>query len=274
MHRSGSKLKWMMAAMMSIAANAFAADAIGAEQPATTQRAATQSVSGRPTSHAATSQPAETIQKWLNDLADAEPGVRESARDGLLRLSRADLPTLREAIRASQPLAPSQSNVLHGIVTHVYLASEEYPSEPGVGFLGVRLAEVNQNQIIPPQTVEFDADGKAQAGVLIRQCMPGFAAYAALREGDVVLSIGDDGEILTPTQETLVAAVSMRTPGQLLKLHLLRQGRPMDVTLRLSPRPKAAGAQMTTEQMINERIERSEDYWKANFATLVTGPMS
>src|SRR4051812_46373868 len=71
-------------------------------------------------------QPAQSIaqiEKWFDNLASSEPQVRDDARTKLLGLGKIDLDTLREVVRRSVPLAPSQSGVLHDIVVHVYLAA-------------------------------------------------------------------------------------------------------------------------------------------------------
>src|SRR3954469_16269738 len=60
-------------------------------------------------------------RRLVAQLADTDYERREAARIALMGLRRADLPALREAVRQSVPLMPSQVAVLRDIVTHVYL---------------------------------------------------------------------------------------------------------------------------------------------------------
>src|SRR5689334_16743687 len=90
-----------------------------------------------------TSRPAAdlaSIRHLLAQLASDNFGVRESARIALMGLDRADLPTLREAVKQSLPLEPSQAIVLRDIVTQAYLSGDPYDKAQGSqGFLGISL---------------------------------------------------------------------------------------------------------------------------------------
>src|SRR5688572_8418829 len=91
-----------------------------------------------PSTQPISTQRLKTIHSTLSQLASEDPTKRDQARQELMGLQRADLPTLKQAIRLALPLEPSQSAVLRDIVTHIYLAGDSYSSQ-GDGFLGVTL---------------------------------------------------------------------------------------------------------------------------------------
>jgi hypothetical protein len=70
------------------------------------------------------------MPRLFADLSAAEPAVREAARSALMGMSRQDLPAFEKLVRDNVPLAPAQAAVLREIVTHVFLAGEEYPPAP------------------------------------------------------------------------------------------------------------------------------------------------
>src|SRR2546423_15400731 len=66
--------------------------------------------------------PLASVKRLVNQLASSNYPDRESARIELMGTKRADLPILREAVKQSLPLEPSQLAVLRDIVAQVYLA--------------------------------------------------------------------------------------------------------------------------------------------------------
>src|SRR3954470_19614943 len=86
------------------------------------------------------SSPPPAIKQLLAQLAADNYLTRENARIALMGLKRSELTLLRDAVRQSMPLMPSQVTVLRDIVTQVYLAGDIYVAdEDGRGFLGVHL---------------------------------------------------------------------------------------------------------------------------------------
>ena len=214
-------------------------------------------------------QPAQSIaqiQKWFDNLASSEPQVRDDARTELLGLGKIDLDTLREVVHRSLPLAPSQSGVLHDIVVHVYLAATNDQSMPQ-GFLGVML-DPSDNGV--QENLEL-----SKAGVYIFDCMPGYAGYRWLRPADVVAGIFAQGELVRLQQkEDLKNYVRNTLPGSALKLQVLRQGRMIDVTVRVDSRPPVADERfqpLRVDEWRNQRTEDAEQYWKREFVPLLGG---
>jgi hypothetical protein len=230
-----------------------------------------EAVASAPEPAAATTQPVARIATWFAQLADADAAVRENARVALMGLGRADLPTLREVIRSAGALAPAQRVVLRDIVVHSYLAGDTYLSAFNQGFLGVRLPRQDEAGFaFPDDQPELDE----KAGVAIQECMPGFAGYRHLREGDVVLSVNHPKQLRTPDSRTLQDAVSSVAGGEAVRLGVLRQGKVIEVEIRLSARPIEAETQPQFQEMIDRRAARAEQYWNEQFAPLVGGGIS
>src|SRR5215211_5105882 len=132
---------------------------------------------------------------------------------------------------ADEPLVPpAPPTVLHDIVTHIYLAGDA-EERTAHGFLGARLE--------PPEAGVFEGqDVSGGAGVFIYECMPGFCGYRWLRPGDIVSGVTLEAEMLRITaREQLIAAVSALPPATPLRLRVLRQGRELEVSVRLDARP-------------------------------------
>jgi hypothetical protein len=101
---------------------------------------------------------AESIRRWFDQLADADPAVREDAADNLMRLKRDDLPLLRSIVKNEIPLAPNQVDLLPGIVSQIFLSGEEYEVVPGAGFMGIRMFPVDiASASAPPQPAGVSA---------------------------------------------------------------------------------------------------------------------
>src|SRR5688572_13329794 len=123
-----------------------------------------------------------SIRQHLARLASDNFGVRESARIALMGLERSALPMLREAVKQSLPLEPSQAVVLREIVAQVYLTGDKYEiAEGGQGFLGVSMPN--------PMRVEDRGLLALGRGVAVVSRVPGFCAYRMLQNGDVLLSM-------------------------------------------------------------------------------------
>ncbi|MCS7034763.1 MAG: hypothetical protein NZ561_12340, partial [Phycisphaerae bacterium] len=117
------------------------------------------------------------VRQWLAELASEEAAVREEARRNMLGMSRQQLLELRQLVAAGEARLPAQQAALAEIVRHVYLATEPYPPAPGddrsfIGLSGWRLLDTGR-----------------YTGVTFERRLPGFDAYRALEDGDVILGV-------------------------------------------------------------------------------------
>lgn len=195
--------------------------------------------------------PSPQVTRWLAELGHGDSTVREAARYELMGLERGDLEQLRSAIIASADLQPSQLAVLRDIVLHVFLSGEKYPGQEQGAFMGIRFDPA------PPQP-----------GVVIFERFPGFDAYRQLRDGDVIVQFGDDQRVMSNMVE-FTQTIRGLPPGEVVRFHVLRQGRAVPVAVRLHPRPQAADDEMKIRQLENERRLLAERYWQEHFAPLL-----
>jgi serine protease Do len=97
------------------------------------------------------------------------------------------------------------------------------------GFIGVMLRDVDadlQRALELPST----------EGALVQDVTPGSpGARAGLRTYDVIVGV-DDRPI--ENDNALIEIIAARSPGSVATVHLLRDGRPLDVTLKLAERPQ------------------------------------
>ncbi|MEA2709156.1 MAG: hypothetical protein QOF78_1757 [Phycisphaerales bacterium] len=215
------------------------------------------------------------IKRWLEALTHPESGVRDNARIQLMNLTREQLGDLRETVDRMRPISPAQATVLHDVVIHIYVGGggddDRYSEAPPSGFLGVLLEPMQSGfglGVAPGDDIQ-DLGEVAAGGVLIKETWPGFAGFQFLRVGDVVLGIGGARPPRAPNMTELKTAVSSTTPGRVLELQVLRQGRIIDVPVRVSARPAWAGERLATQQVQAHRIMRAERYWKFAFALLL-----
>jgi hypothetical protein len=251
----GSRRQQVFGLMLVTLAVGSARVAAGADRAPTTA----------PTKFAAATQPLPELahaKRLIAQLADNDFDRREAARVALMGLRRSDLPALREAVRQSLPLMPSQLTVLREIVTHVYLTGDVYlPDQEGIGFLGVSLPS------------GFDPDQRGalgiQRGVAVLARSPGFAAYRMLQNGDVVLAVNADGDRAeTNTTGELQEAIRSVKAGETVKLEILRQGQILTVVIKLDPRPFNL-SNVGFDEMSTRRSNEADDYWDREFAPLL-----
>lgn len=238
---------------------------------------ATQTVARPATQPASPSQ----LQVWFDDLAASDAVVRERAYSELLGLARQDLPALREVVERSRPVAPSQAAALRDVVTHVYLSGEPYRAEKS-GFLGVmQSAELYSVEVPGEDLIGADAGNAREqigprTGVPIAVRLPGFCAFRALREGDVVLGIVEPLRRPMSDWNEFTLAVMSFPAGQTVTFELLRGGRLIRVPIRLDARPADARPREPrwVDQVIPERAARAEAYWAQQFQPLVEDRVS
>ena len=204
-----------------------------------------------------------TVKTLLAQLAADDYPTRERARVELMGLSRADLDLLRDAVKQSLPLQPSQVVVLRDIVTQIYLAGDLYVAEAdGKGFLGVHL----------PFWGHPDERGllNVERGVAVVSRLPGFCAYRMLQDGDVLLSLTTaDGRVARfNTGQELIDAVTGVNAGQTVTFEVLRQGRVLEVPITLDRKPVDAKA-ASIEEFTGRREDQVTDLWDRDFAPLL-----
>lgn len=217
-------------------------------------------------------QPADPVARAFANLCHTDPKVREAARIELMGLPRNRLPALEKIVADSVPLMPQQAAALKEIVTHAYLAGEEYESSSRDGFLGVRPVEAVVNFKPGPVLIDED-DRDAVRGVVIMERIPGFCGARWLQDGDVILGIAEKPtvEIRGVTEFTL--AVRTIGAGGTVTFQVLRQGQVIQVPMVLDSRPSAlefaVGGPNPLGDLAAERKRRADDYWERAFAPLL-----
>ncbi len=216
----------------------------------------------------------DSLQRSITALSDGDPVRRATARDDLLALAPGDLPTLRTAVEKLRPLAPGDAEALREIVTHVYLKGQNADGNRATGFMGVMMRNY---EIIYG---ESDESGDAQPlGVVVDNRLPGFAAYRALHDGDLITAIGVEAapEMRVNQSEQITAFIGRLPAGSVVHLRVLRQGRPIEQTITLDARPAqlSAGQPIVSPDVYRqEQQAKARAYWAANFASLVDDALS
>ncbi|CAN5560200.1 hypothetical protein BH09PLA1_BH09PLA1_00750 [soil metagenome] len=219
-----------------------------------------------------TTRPADDLKSWFTQLCDPNPDVRDRARTKLMTMPRSRLNELQSLVAQSRPLRAAQAVELRPIVEHVYLSGEEYFSDKnGPGFLGVEL-----DQISVPESDSGDessnATGRLVQRVMVRARFPGFGAYPALRDGDVILSVVGSNEPLTKAEDLQLALIGI-DPRKTIELEIQRAGQLIHVPVRLSPRPffltPGNQAVQNPRSFTAERKDAAAKYWDDHFANLL-----
>jgi hypothetical protein len=193
-------------------------------------------------------------------LDDADASVRDQSRDALMRLTRAELPALRDVAAEFKPLPPMVRDVLKDVVTHVWLTESTYKKEAH-GFLGI---------LMPPQFGE-GAPGAARTAVVIDDRMPGFVGYGALRNGDVIVDIVERPLPQPLDRSIFINVVRGMDAGDTITLKILRDGKVAKVPVTLDARPAQDPRQgpldyeMAVRQLNNDRVKEADRYWSETF---------
>jgi hypothetical protein len=203
------------------------------------------------------------MRQWFAELDDADAAVREAARMKLMGIRRQDLPAFQKLVADSLPLMPSQAAVLREIVTHVYLAGDEYQTGNAEGFLGVKMQETSVR--LPA------ADGSEQfapaVGVVIVERMPGFVGARMLLDGDVILGIVERPDVRTLGMYEFLMLVKAVPPGQTIHFQVMRQGQVIRVPVAPDPRPFDADGMM--QDLLRNRRRDADAYWEKSFGQWV-----
>lgn len=227
-----------------------------------------------------TTQPASepAIQALFNDLAASDAAVRGRALSALLELTRADLPGLRNVVERLRPVAPSQAGALRDVVTHVYLTGETYDCEPTIGFLGLVLPALDSVEVPRPEPQPGLEDNglpaRASTGVPIDYRIPGFCAFGALRDGDVVLGVVHPVSRRMRDWMELTRGIQSFPAGEQITLEVLRQGTVLNILVTLDAKPLLPNENVWTNVMLPARETASAAYWSEHFAPLVDERMS
>jgi hypothetical protein len=215
--------------------------------------------------------PANELASWFADLANRDPAVRDQARMNLMNLSRADLPTLRNLVKETRPLAPAQLTTLRDIVMHVFLATEPTRGNVQSGFLGVQLAPFSPGDDPNP-------DDPPSPGVVILDRMPGFIAFKVLQNGDMIVGIAEQPAKPIRNVEDLSSVIGYMPAGQTVHLQIIRGGQQIQVPVQLDARPEWVGARqfpgINVQDSLEDRTQRAEEFWQQNFAQLVEAGVS
>lgn len=233
-----------------------------ATQPTT--RATIANATTRPTSE-------NQIAAWFTELANRDSSRRDAARQNLMGLSRADLPTLRAIVQKNHPLAPSQAAALRDIVTQVFLSGETYNPVPQHAFLGV-----TYQGYVPGAPADID-DGNPQAGVVVTDRIPGFPAYRALQNGDVIMGATEMGDDIISRTDELQGLINTYHDGDTIHLKILRAGQTIIVPVKLCAHPDWDTHQFLDIRQVPEvrkRQLKADDYWDANFAQFIDDSVS
>ncbi|HEV2294542.1 MAG TPA: hypothetical protein VGR35_11860 [Tepidisphaeraceae bacterium] len=220
--------------------------------------------------------PESQLQALFQDLAASDAAARDRAFSALLDLTRADLPALRKVVERARPVAPSQAGALREIVTHVYLSAETYDCEPRIGFLGLILPALESVEVpLPEAPAALEENGlveigRANTGVPIDYRIPGFCAFRALREGDVVLGVTAPVQRRMRDWGELTRGIQSFPAGRRITLQVLRRGAVLNVPLTLDAKPLLAlGERTWSEVVLPAREAAAEKYWAQHFAPLI-----
>lgn len=205
--------------------------------------------------------PAEQMASLVRQLAADDPADRERAYRQLLHLSPRDLPALRELVRSGAARLPAQREALRDVVRHVFLVGEAPPAgNPGLSFLGVTAPAFHVE--VNPSTV----------GMTFTERLPGFPAYAALQDGDIVVGVAEAPSVAINNELVLRTLREQFPPGSRIHFRVVRDGVVVDVPITLAPTPNWPVAEGNQQQY--RRLERADAFWETQFEPAFADPTS
>ncbi|MBV8780905.1 MAG: hypothetical protein JO353_05855 [Phycisphaerae bacterium] len=217
-----------------------------------------------------------SLSELINQLADRDPAARDAAEQRLMELSAADLPTLEQTVKGVAPLRPGQGELLREIITQVFLSGESFKSNPAQGFIGVKM-KVDFDSVHS----EDDSNPELPLGVTVESRLPGFSAYALLRDGDVILTIaaaglpdGADADHRVRTSMEVASIIRSLPAGRTIDITLLRAGRHAQVSIVLVPHPVDVDDLSKLERFREDRAQRAEAFWAEHFARFIDAVVS
>jgi hypothetical protein len=188
-------------------------------------------------------------------MGNEDSAVRDAARLALMDLRAVDLPALREAVRASRPMLPAQKEALREIVVHVYARGQDYVPDRR-GFLGISWAtRAEEDQANPP---------------IVIQRLPGFAAYRAFADGDLLIRMASPRVVEFTSRSSVALSIGSCLPGDEVEIDVLRGGRVIRVKVTLDAWP----AGLEPQSFSAVRAAEGERYFEKHFAPLLDDSLS
>src|SRR5581483_1518736 len=117
------------------------------------------------------------------------------------------------------------------IVTQVFLSGEIYDGRPQQAFLGV-----SYQGYVPGAPADID-DGNPRGGVVVTDRLPGFPAYRALQNGDVIMGATEMGDDILSRTDELQGLINSFHAGDTIHLKILRAGQTIIVPVKLCAHP-------------------------------------
>ena len=211
------------------------------------------------------------IARSFAQLADADPAVRDAARERLMGLSADALPALCSVAKGARPLRPDQAGVLHEIVTQVFLSADPYATAQG-----------EPTRWIMGQNWPRWFSGGERVGAPVVNRWPGFPSRRVLRDGDLILGLYTDPnaaadrppDVPTPAVSDLVEGMRNLPTLPRMTFAVLRDGRTLRLTVALVAEPLETVNRIpaATAAFLGDRQRRADDYWQDHFAPVVSPP--
>jgi hypothetical protein len=204
-------------------------------------------------------QPEARVRVLIDQLAHRDHSRRQDALHELLQLRPEDLGTLRRAAAQVKPQLPGQLALLRLVVRHIYISGASYPIEPNNHpFLGLSWD--------PRYSSEWGELG----GVPVMGRIPGFAAYQALREGDLLQGVEElPGLQFRTTDDVGKAIVSAFQAGQTITLRVHRDGKVIRVRVLLRHRPLRMSEANGLDAWLEEQTQAADKYWDNSFGQVL-----
>ena len=217
-----------------------------------------------------------SLASRLLKIEEADGDVREAARRDLLSTTVSELPELREALEslaAQRKASPSIIRLAYDATVHAhvreaklrFLAEQPANQRSGEPFLGILLGgDVTSNTPGNP------------SGVAVRSTNPGFVAYEALEEGDLLLAIRTPRGLERLSHfGDLQSAFYGLSPGDQIEFLVMRGGAVVRVPLRLDERPEPRSSnpnQQRWEMVAAEARRAAAVYWEEQIAPVLPPP--
>jgi len=226
-------------------------------------------IAHRATAETVTTAPSSSqgVNILFEQLAHADAATRENARQKLLQLSSEQLPEVLAALKHHAPLLPAQLSAVREVVPHLFLRGLKYEASVDAGFLGVKFAQ-SYDPLQP---------------IVVESRIPGFVAFAQLRDGDIILGTVHQGRVRPMRindNPSFAQIIRASPPGQDLQLEIQRANRVLRVTLRIDARPIMQGAPGLDQEGValtaicNARLRKAELFWRDHVAPLLANDPS
>jgi hypothetical protein len=217
---------------------------------------------------------ATNLASRLLRIEDPDQHVRDSARRELLGLTTSELAELREALAElgrDRRLSPGIVRLAYDVTLHAhvrdaklrFLAALPPEQRSGEAFLGIMLGgDLTSNTPGSP------------SGVAVRTANPGFVAYEAFEDGDVLVAVRTvRGLERLESFGDLRNAFYALSPGDSVEFLVLRGGALIRVPLRLDERPEPqVSNQQRWEMAAIEARRAAQAFWDEQIVPLLPPP--